>query len=141
MRVVTYLEGDEHSEHPWCLRRIRQHGGVEIADVDSVLPQASELLIFPLIRQGKMHPSLGAWQAQAKASAFAPFSNFFSDRKDWLRELIRSFPHYLRARKQAIFERGWRVPGLGFALRLPKTRALRAVCASAISWPIPRGWR
>ncbi len=85
VRVVTSLErGADGAEHPWSLARLRSHPRIEVADVASP-PMPSSLVIFGLVRHSPLH------------SAF-PESNQYASRADWLRELARAFPHFLRAR-------------------------------------------
>ncbi|HYR59396.1 MAG TPA: hypothetical protein VEO95_12235, partial [Chthoniobacteraceae bacterium] len=51
-----------------------------------------------LVRHSPLHPSLRGWLQQSAMSAIFPESNHYGGRADWLRELARAFPHFLRAR-------------------------------------------
>jgi len=59
---------------------------------------------------------LPGWLRQGAASAIYPESNHYGSRADWLRELKRAFPHFLRARF-AIFEREARALDFRFGCR------------------------
>ena len=97
VRVVTRTDGDERSEHPWCLNRLRSHGGIEIVNLGSAA-EPSDLLLFPLVVRERMQVALPDWRALARDAAFLPATNEFSTIGDRLREMVRSFPHYLGAR-------------------------------------------
>jgi hypothetical protein len=98
VRLATRLEGDERTEHPWVLRRIRQFGGIEIAPYDG-MPQHSDVLVFYLVRHGRISDNFAPWRARAKSAVYLLPSEGPVSWPDWLRETVRSFPHYLRARK------------------------------------------
>jgi hypothetical protein len=98
IRLATSLEGDERSEHPWVLRRIRKFGKIEISLYDGI-PKYSDLLIFYLARHARISDKLYRWRAHAKSAGYLPVSQGESGWRDWLRETVRSFPHYVRARK------------------------------------------
>ena len=118
VRVVTSVLDDEGSEHPWCLQRLRDHGGIEIVSLDRAA-QPSDLLLFQLVLKSRPPPVLSRWRALANTSAFLPVTSEFSSIGDRLRELVRSFPHYLGA-KFAVF--GGRRPLRGrwqFGLQRP----------------------
>jgi len=94
VRIVTDFEGDEKGEHPWSLQRLSQTD-CELVEIGSP-PQQSDLLIFYLIRRGRMPNELTAWRK--RAAAVACLSDIRrGDYKDRLRELVRSWPHYLGA--------------------------------------------
>ena len=97
VRVVTRTDGDERSEHPRCLNRLMSQGGIEIVDLESAA-QPSDLLLFQLVVRHRMQAELPAWKALVRNAAFFPATNEFSSVGDRLRELVRSFPHYLGAR-------------------------------------------
>ena len=46
VRLATSLEGDERTEHPWGLRRIRQAGCIEVSSYE--IANHSDILIFSL---------------------------------------------------------------------------------------------
>jgi hypothetical protein len=95
VRIVTEFEGDERGEHPWSLQRLAKTD-CELVEIGSP-PQESDLLIFPLVRHGKISNELAAWRAKAAAVAFLLSDIRYDDHKDRLRELVRSWPHYLAA--------------------------------------------
>ena len=98
VRVVTRTDSDERSEHPWCLNRLRSHGGIEIVDL-RLAAQPSEMLLFPSCRQGsRCRRSCRPGRQLARNAAFLPATWEISSLGDRLRELVRSFPHYLGAR-------------------------------------------
>jgi hypothetical protein len=100
VRVATRLDGDETTEHPWVLGRMREFGGVEITHCDE--PAESDIFIFQLIRHGRISKELAPWRARAQSAAYLWPSEGPPNRGDWWRETIRSFPHYLWARKIAL---------------------------------------
>jgi hypothetical protein len=95
VRIVTNFEGDEKSEHPGSLQRLAETD-CELVESASP-PKESDLLIFSLIRHGRIPNELAAWRAQAKAVAFLLSDSRYDDHRDRLRELVRSWPHYLGA--------------------------------------------
>jgi hypothetical protein len=95
VRIVTDFEGDEKGEHHWSLHRLAQTD-CELLEIGSP-PQQSDLLIFSLIRSGRMPNELTAWRNKAAAVAFLLSDIGHVDYKNRLRELVRSWPHYLGA--------------------------------------------
>jgi hypothetical protein len=98
VRLATKLEGGERTEHPWVLGRISQFGGIEIAPYDE-MPKYSDVLVFYLVRHGRISNKFDPWRARAKSAVYLLASEGPVSWPDWLRETVRSFPHYLRARK------------------------------------------
>jgi len=96
VRIVTKFEGDEKGEHQWSLQRLAKTD-CELVEIGSS-PQESDLLIFSLIRHGKISNELTAWRAKATVAAFLLSDIRYDDHRDRLRELVRSWPHYLGAR-------------------------------------------
>jgi hypothetical protein len=96
VRIVTTFAGDEKDEHPWTLQRL-VNTNCEIVEIGSP-PQESDFLIFTLIRQGRIPNEFRAWRTKAGAAAFLLSGVRYDDPKDRLRELVRSWPHYLGAR-------------------------------------------
>lgn len=104
VRVVTSLaHGAEATEHPWCVKRLMGDSRIEVADLTAPA-QSSSLLIFDLIHRGRMPAALRPWLDCAASAAFRPEQDRYASRADGVRELVRSFPFYLRARI-GIFER------------------------------------
>lgn len=104
VRVVTSLDQSaEATEHPWCVRRLLADSRIEVADLTAPA-QSSSLVIFDLIRRGRMPAALRPWLDRAAGAAFRPEQDRYASRADVVRELVRSFPYYLRARL-GIFER------------------------------------
>src|SRR5262249_34632399 len=85
----------ENSEHPWALRRLKRTN-CELVEIGSP-PQESDLLIFSLVRYDRIPNELTAWKTKAAATAFLLSDIRYDDHKDRLRELVRSWPHYLTA--------------------------------------------
>jgi hypothetical protein len=100
VRVATMFDGDETTEHPWALRRMRECGGIEIMHCGE--PAESDILLFHLVRHGRISNNLIFWRARAESAAYLSLSEGRLSWGDWCRETVRSFPHYLRARKITI---------------------------------------
>ena len=94
-RIVTNFQGNENSEHRWSLQRLRKTD-CELVEIGSP-PQESDLLVFSLIRRGRIPDELPAWRAKSAAAAFLLSDIRYGEFKDRLRELLRSWPHYLDA--------------------------------------------
>ena len=136
VRVVTSLApGAEATEHPWCVRRLTNDSRIEVVDW-SAPAQRSSLLVFALTRRGRMPAALRPWLDRAAAAAFRPEPDRYASRADWVRELMRSFPFYLRARI-AIFEREPNLLDLRFG-RQRRIRYARTVHPQFLSLPALR---
>jgi hypothetical protein len=98
VRLATSFDGDEKSEHPWALRRIKDFGGVEIVPFDHS-PQRSEILAFYLARNKSISDKLGLWRTLASSIVYMSRIDGPIGVKDRIRETVRSFPHYLQARR------------------------------------------
>src|SRR5262249_22919552 len=98
VRVVTRVEGDDKGEHPWVLKRMRKFGSVEIVQYEDH-PQNSDLLVFYLVKHGRISDRLSGWRARAKLAACLLNRECPTSRMDLLREAVRSFPHYINARR------------------------------------------
>lgn len=85
------------NEHSGTLERLERHDRIEVVDLDAPAMDSS-LVIFRLVRHVPQPPALAAWLARSAASAIFPEANRYGGRADWLRELARAFPHFLRAR-------------------------------------------
>src|SRR4029079_3675686 len=96
VQLATSLEGDEKSAHPWVLDRMRKFGGIEILRYDGA-PQGSDILIFYLVRHGRISEQFRSWRNHAKSLICLSASEGPVGWRDFLREAIRSFPHYLGA--------------------------------------------
>lgn len=116
VRVATTRErGAEFTEHPWILDRLEKQERIELVDLDAT-PRDSSLLVFGLVRHRAQPPALNAWLRQSAEVAIFPEANHYGSRADWLRELVRSFPQYLRARF-VILERESRALDFRFGCR------------------------
>jgi len=131
VRVATRFDGNETTEHPWALRRMREFGGVEITHCDE--PTESDVLVFQLVRHGRIPNELDPWRARAQSAAYLRPSEGPASWGDWWRETIRSFPHYLRARKITL--RPYIHPGL-FANPKWRQSSFEPIDVDA-----PRRWR
>ncbi len=98
IRVATGSNGDEKAEHPWILRRMREFGGIEIAPYDG-MSKNSDILVFYLVRNGRISDRFDPWRARAKSVVYLSPTEGPLSWQDWLRETVRSFPHYVGARK------------------------------------------
>lgn len=133
VRVVTSLApGDEATEHPWCVKRLTSDTRIEIVDVSAPALRSS-LLVFGLTRCGRMPAALRPWLDRAASAAFRPEPDRYASRADWVRELVLSFPFYLRART-GIFEREPNRLDLGFGAQR-RIRYARTVHPQFLSQP------
>ena len=133
VRVVTSLaSGVETTEHPWCVRRLAGDRRIEVTDL-AAPAQSSSLLVFDLIRRGRMPAALRPWLDRAAAAAFRPEQDRYGSRADAVRELVRSFPFQLRARI-GIFEREPHWLDLRFGLQR-RIRYARTVHPQYLSQP------
>src|SRR6266540_3294024 len=99
VRLATRCEGgDERAEHPWILQRTRLFGGIELVPYDGT-PQHSDILVFYLVRNGRVSDRFDGWRARAKSVVYLSPTEGPLTWRDWLRETVRSFPHYLGARR------------------------------------------
>src|SRR5215472_547802 len=98
VRLATSFNGNDRSEHPWALRRIRESGRVEVVRFDQE-PQRSDVLIFYLARHGEISDRLKLWRALANSALYMSRNDGPIGANDWIRERVRSFPHYLGARR------------------------------------------
>ena len=94
--VATEMEGDEKTEHPWCLRRLQRFGDIEIAESDGT-PQRSDILVFVLVQNGKVAEPFARWRAKARRAAYLPSREGRLTWREFARQVVRSFPHYLIA--------------------------------------------
>ena len=98
VRLATSDEGKEGSEHQWSFHRAVQFGAIEIADFHKA--RTSDVLIFCLVRHGRLDESLTAWRRGSSRVYYllsapgCPYSW-----RDWARETVRSFPEYLSAKR------------------------------------------
>jgi hypothetical protein len=98
VRLATTFEGDERTEHPWALRRIRQVGHIEVSGYETA--HYSDILIFSLVQHGRISEKFAPWRERARSVLYlssacaCPFGW-----REWVREAVRSFPHYLHARR------------------------------------------
>lgn len=132
IRLATSFDGDEKSEHPWALRRIREFGGVEVVSYNRRYEQ-SHVLAFYLARDAAISSELKGWRAGASSTVYLSRNNRSGGWRDVARELVRSFPHYLGARR--IEFAPYIHPGL------MANRDLLAACFSVLDPEVPRRWR
>jgi hypothetical protein len=98
VRIVTSRQrGSDLTEHPWILERLEKHNGIELVDLAEPAKE-SWLLIFGLVRRTSQPPALREWLRRSEEMAIFPEANRYGSSVDWLRELARSFPRFLRAR-------------------------------------------
>jgi hypothetical protein len=102
IRIVTNFKADDGGEDPWCLHRLKTTH-CELVRIGSP-PEESDLFIFGLIRHGKMSNEVMLWRRKSLAAAFLISGIFYDNYKNRLRELVRSWPHYLGA-SHAIYQR------------------------------------
>ena len=102
VRIVTKYEGDEKGEHPWSLDRLKATN-CELVQIGSP-PKESDLFIFGLIRHGNIPNEVMFWRSKSVATAFLVSGIFYGNYKNRLRELVRSWPHFLGA-SCAIYQR------------------------------------
>src|SRR5262249_47652611 len=93
VRIVTNFKRDDTSEHQWSFYRL-ERTNCELVEIGSP-PKESDLFIFNLVRHGHIPTEVTAWRAKSAEAAFLLSGIFYEDYKDRLRELVRSWPHYL----------------------------------------------
>ncbi len=98
VRLVTSRQrGSEFHEHQWSMDRLDTNERIDVVDIES-LPVESTLVVFGLVRHSPQSPALPGWLRKSEAAAIFPETSSYGSRADWLRELARSFPAFLRAR-------------------------------------------
>ena len=98
VRLATSFEGDERIVHPRGLRRIRGVGCIELSCCEPA--SNSDLLVFSLVQHGRISEKFAPWRERANSAVYlssAPGCPF--GWREWAREAVRSFPHYLSARR------------------------------------------
>src|SRR5262245_11321744 len=99
VRLATSLErGDERAEHPWILDRTKDFAGIELVSYKE-LPKASDILVFYTVRHGRISQYVKPWRNVANSAVYLTPTEGRISVADWLREKVRSFPHYLFARR------------------------------------------
>lgn len=94
-RIVTHMQGD--GEHPTTLRRLQESGLVDVSEIDAPA-EASDLLVFPLVRAGQIPSAFTRWREKARRAAFLSGGEY-AGWKHRAREALRSWPHHMWAGK------------------------------------------